>query len=148
MVQHTVAKTAARAAVTGAMIGLWVATGPIAAQGANEFAVRAKVTQFIKEIEKETSEFDPGGKVQVSTRFVDLNADGTPEALVIVRTPHGCGSRGCEAYVLDLRGPAARIIGEYIGNKLEALPSRTGGWRDILLDGRRRIRFRGGQYGP
>lgn len=136
VVQHRVTKIAALATVTGAMIGLWVATGPIAAQGANDSALRAKVTQFIKAEEN----------AQVSTRFVDLNADGTPEALVIVRTPDGCGSRGCEAYVLDLRGPAARSIGDFIAHKLEALSSRTGGWRDISVNGHR-IRFRGGRYG-
>jgi hypothetical protein len=137
VLQHTIAKIAALATVTG----LWVATGPIAAQGANESALRAKVTQWVKEGKTEADENE-----QVSIRFVDLNADGMPEALVVIRGATSCGSRSCSAFVLDLRGPAARSIGDFTAHKLEALSSRTGGWRDISVNGHR-IRFRGGQYG-
>ncbi|MXQ14102.1 hypothetical protein [Microvirga makkahensis] len=137
---------AAAVAVLAVMLpGFVGGSAPVSAQVANETALRAKVTQFIRRHEKEAG-IPLEKDAKVSTRLVDLNADGTPEALVIIRDANSCGSRGCSAFVLDLSGPRASSIGDLIAETLEALPSRTGQWRDISVNGHR-IRFRGGRYG-
>lgn len=141
-VSLTIATVAALAVMLADLVGR---SSPVAAQAANETALRAKVTQFIRQHENEAG-IPLEKNAKVSTRLVDLNADGTPEALVIIRDANSCGSRGCTAFVLDLSGPTANSIGDLIAETLEALPSRTGQWRDISVNGRR-IRFRGGRYG-
>jgi hypothetical protein len=91
----------------------------------------------------------PAKELNASIRFVDLNGDGTPEALVISNDPQDCGSRGCGAFVLDLRGPAAKGIGDFIAFDLQPLSTQTRGWRDISLIGSRnasRLRFNGQVY--
>lgn len=74
-----------------------------------------------------------GSKAKFSIKMVDLNGDGKPEALVIDNSPDSCGSHGCAANILDLTGPKARSMADLLGFDLEALPSKTGGWRDIAL---------------
>ena len=86
---------------------------------------------------------------KTTIRFVDLNGDGAPEAIVIRSGPQDCGSHGCSANVLDLRGPAAKDIGDFIGFDLQPLSSQTRGWRDITLTGNgssARLRFNGKAY--
>ena len=142
------AKTTAIAALTTAVAGLLSAPGGLAAQRGSETVLRAKITQHLEQIEKEAGL--PLNKTEVSIQLVDLNGDGTPEALGIVRDSTWCGSGGCTAFALDLSGPVARSIGEFLAVKLEALSSRTNGWRDISQHSRgvgRRLHFRGGQYG-
>ena len=94
--------------------------------------------------------FHPSGKeLKASIHFVDLNGDGIPEALVISDDPQDCGSHGCSAFVLDLRGPAAKDIGDFLAFDLQPLSSRTRGWRDISLIGSRgnhRVSFNGRVY--
>jgi len=75
----------------------------------------------------------------------DLNGDGVPEALVMLRNRVDCGASACGAYALDTAGTDARSIGAFLGETLSAAPESTGGWRDVLLDGTRFI-FDGEQY--
>lgn len=142
MTQRYPGRPVAVAALAVAMLGCLIPPGRACAQGTGEAALRKKVEQFFHG--------DPIFQEKTaSVRFVDLNGDGTPEALVVFSGPQDCGSRGCNANVLDLRGPAAKDIGDFIAWDLQPLPSRTRGWRDISLTGSRnstRIRFNGQVY--
>jgi hypothetical protein len=76
---------------------------------------------------------------------VDLNGDGIPEALARIESPFSCGSHGCAAYILDLSGPTARSIGDFIAFSLEVLPTKTGAWRDVSVNGFKQV-FQAGKY--
>ena len=82
---------------------------------------------------------------KIDLDLVDLNGDRIPEGLAVVESPSECGSRGCAAYVLDLTGPRARSIGDFTAQTLKALPTKTGKWRDVSLNGIK-MSFRGGVY--
>ena len=96
---------------------------------------RAKAMAFIQ------PEGEP--KTKFSLNLVDLNGDGIPEALA--RVEDSCGSRGCTAYVLDLSGPTARSIGDFTAHTLKALPTKTGAWRDVSVNGYKQV-FKAGKY--
>ena len=106
-----------------------------------------KVEQFLLDFEKSFSPLP--AKSSHDIKFVDLNGDGIPEALVVINDPLYCGSRGCSAFVLDLRGPAAKDIGDFTAFDLQPLSSRTRGWRDISLVGsqsKKPVHFNGQVY--
>jgi hypothetical protein len=86
-----------------------------------------------------------GSNDKVVLNLVDLNGDGVPEALARIEGLSSCGSRGCAAYVLDLSGPTARSIGDFIAHSLEVLPTKTGAWRDVSVDGYKQT-FHEGKY--
>lgn len=125
--------------VLAAMVACAIPLNKADAQGTADAAARKKVEQFLGP--------DDHGKATI--HFVDLNGDGAPEALVIRNSPEDCGTHGCSANVLDLRGPAAKDIGDFIGFDLQPLSTRTRGWRDISLTGKQnsaRLRFNGKVY--
>src|SRR5215469_16524220 len=77
-----------------------------------------------------------GSNPKVFLDLVDLNGDGIPGALARIESPYSCGNHGCTAYILDLSGPTARSIGEdYIALSLRVLPTKTGAWRDVSVNG-------------
>jgi hypothetical protein len=118
------------------------AQGPV-----DEVAYRAKAMAFLAhDIADARSE---GANPKVSLNLVDLNGDGIPEALVRIEGgPPICGASHCPAYVLDLSGPTARSIGDFlVQQSLKALPTKTGAWRDVSLDGGKMI-FHAGKYTP
>jgi hypothetical protein len=138
MVQRFPDRRVVMAALVAA-VGCLIPLSRVDAQGTADAAARKKVEQFLGA--------DSQGKTTI--RFVDLNGDGAPEAIVIRSGPEDCGSHGCSANVLDLRGPAAKDIGDFIGFDLQPLSSQTRGWRDISLTGNQnsaRLRFNGKVY--
>ncbi len=108
-------------------------------------ALRAKVMAFLAvEIEQAKATNDQEAKISIN--LVDLNRDGTPEALVIVNHPNLCVvDIGCTAYVLDLTGETARSLGDLVGRRLEVANTTTAGWRDLKLNGVT-MRLRNGVY--
>src|SRR5271165_4835334 len=100
MIQSFPTRTAAITAINATMIACLIAPDNVAAQGASEITLREKVTQYFH-----------GDLASASIRFVDLNGDGTPEAIVVFNDREDCGSHGCSASVLDLRGPTAKSVG-------------------------------------
>lgn len=86
-----------------------------------------------------------GSNPKVFLTLVDLNGDGIPEALARIESPASCGTRGCTAYVLDLSGPTARSIGDFTAQSLKVLPTKTGAWRDVSLNGIKQV-FQAGKY--
>lgn len=73
------------------------------------------------------------GKLKIAP--VDLNGDGTDEAIVTVKDPAWCGENGCTIFVVDFSGGTAHTIGDFIGLGLDPAKSSTGGWRDLTLRG-------------
>ena len=113
-----------RAIVTAAVV-LVVCHG---AACAAEDAYRAKAMAFMLA--------DSGGlitKSDVEVKLVDLNGDGVPEAIVTDNGPTSCGSHGCSISILDLTGPKARSMADLLGARVNILPTKTGGWKDVSL---------------
>jgi hypothetical protein len=141
MAQRHLGKAVWVVALTAVMVGSLSPISKVAAQGTKDVFARKKVEQFLQK--------DSGSAAKASIQFVDLNGDGTAEALVISGDSQDCGSHGCAAFVLDLRGPAAKDIGDFIAFDLQPLSSRTRGWRDISVIGSRnknRVSFNGRVY--
>ena len=140
MVQRFLDRPGAVAALA-AVVGCLIPLSKVDAQGTTDAAARKKVEQFL----------GAGLPGKATVHFVDLNGDGVPEALVIRDgDPQDCGTHGCAASVLDLRGPAAKEIGGFIAFDLQPLSSQTRGWRDISMFGngnsKRVVRFNGRVY--
>jgi hypothetical protein len=138
MVQRYLDRLVAVAALA-AVMGCLTPLSKADAQGTADAAAKKKVEQFL------------GAPGKTTVHFVDLNGDGVPEALVIRDDdPQACGTHGCAASVLDLRGPAAKEIGGFIAFDLQPLSSQTRGWRDISMFGsgnsKRVVRFNGRVY--
>ena len=144
MVQRYLDRLVAAAVLAAVVGGCLIPFSKVDAQGTTKSALRKKVTQFLATYQRKTGL--PQKELKASIQFVDLNGDGTPEALVIVNDPQECGSHGCSAFVLDLRGPAAKDIGDFTAFAIQPLSSRTRGWRDISLMGKKRFRFNGRVY--
>ena len=140
MVQRYLNRLVAVAALAAVIGGCLTPLSKADALGTTDAAAKKKVEQF----------FGAGLPGKASVHFVDLNGDGVPEALVIRDgDPQDCGTHGCAANVLDLRGPAAKDIGDFIAFDLQPLASKTRGWRDISVIGSRnsaRARFNGRVY--
>jgi hypothetical protein len=147
MVQRYLDRPVAVAALAAVVVGCLIPLSKVDAQATNEVASKKKVEQFLLGFQKETGL--PVKELKTSIQFVDLNSDGTPEALVIINDQQWCGSHGCGAFVLDLSGPAAKDIGDFTAFDLQPLSSRTRGWRDISVIGTskgNRVRFNGRAY--
>src|SRR3954454_23504790 len=108
-------------------------------------AYRAKAMAFLADDIADAR--GSGSNPKVSLTLVDLNGDGIPEALTRIESPGSCGTRGCTACVLDLSGPSARSIGDFIAHSLEPLPTKTGAWRDVSVNGFKQA-FHAGKYMP
>lgn len=138
--------TANRVVALGCL--LVTAAAPVAGQDItklNEAALRVKVAQFVAAFAQSSG--IPRGKPQTVTQFVDLNGDGRLEALTVIQDLPFCGASGCTAFVLDLTGTKARSIGDFFGESLKPLASKTNGWQDLSVDGHRAT-FANGKYGP
>ncbi len=100
--------------------------------------MRAKVDAFVRRA------YPAVNPARAHVEYADINSDGEPEAFVIIRDRTSCGDDGC-ALVLDLGAQTAREIAAFAGSELRALQTKSGSWRDIMLDGRR-LRWRNGAY--
>lgn len=100
--------------------------------------MRSKAEAFVKRA------YPAVEPAKARVEYADINGDGLPEAFVIIRDAKSCGEDGC-ALVLDITAETTREIAALAGNDLRALQTKTGGWRDISLDGRR-LRWRNGSY--
>lgn len=122
------------------LLSAWSATpSPVAAQEIPSIVeMRGKVETFVK---RAYPTFEP---TKARVEYADINGDGLPEAFVIIRDVKSCGEDGC-ALVLDITAETTRELAALAGSDLRALQTKTGGWRDISLDGRR-LRWRNGTY--
>jgi hypothetical protein len=120
------------------------AAGPSEAAPDGDTAIlRAKVTRYAAAWLRSSGL--PAGAATPEINLVDLNNDGLPEGISILRGGMTCGARGCTAFVLDLGPVEARNIGDFIAETLQPLATRTNSWRDLAVNGRR-VTYRGGRY--
>jgi len=81
---------------------------------------------------------------RIHVEYADINSDGSPEAFVIVTDPKACGEGPC-ALILDVTDERAQEVATLVGTELRALQTKTGKWRDVMLDGKR-LRWQDGTY--
>lgn len=93
--------------------------------------MRAKVDAFVRK-----SYPVAAGDRRIHVEYADINSDGIPEAFVILTDAKACGADPC-ALVLDVSEDSASEIAVLAGTELRALQTKSGKWRDIMLDGKR-----------
>lgn len=66
---------------------------------------------------------------------IDLNGDGTDEALAYVMGPMVCGSGGCNLYVMAREGEGWRMAARTTVTRtpIGVLATSTNGWRDLAV---------------
>ena len=76
-----------------------------------------------------------GGIPRFESGRIDLNADGTPEVLVLLTGPDFCGSGGCSLAVLTESAGTFTQIGDLslVRAPIGAFESRSEGWRDLAV---------------
>jgi hypothetical protein len=126
-----------------ALLAAVAATAVPAAAQVDE-AARDKVVRFVNAFAAGANvQLEPDVRIEIS--FVDLNGSGPQEALVIMRHPTWCGTRGCSAFALDLSGPDARSVGDFTAHQLSPLATASNGWHDVT-PGSGRFVFDGEKY--
>ncbi len=67
--------------------------------------------------------------------FVDLNGDGTPEAIVYLAGREWCGSGGCPTIILSRSGSSYRVVTWVLITRppIRVLASASNGWRDLAV---------------
>ena len=103
MVLRYLDQPAAVAELAALTIGCLIPVSHVDAQATPDVAAKKKVEKFL-------GAGLPAKESKASIKFVDLDGDGIPEAIVMSADPQDCGSHGCSTNVLDLRGPAAKDI--------------------------------------
>src|SRR6266404_478466 len=65
--------------------------------------------------------------------FVDLNDDGTDEAIVSITGPRWCGSGGCSTLILAQEGSSYRVVTKITITQppIRVLTKASNGWRNI-----------------
>ena len=74
-----------------------------------------------------------GDNAKLLSATVDLDGDGTLEALGYLIDPMFCGTGGCDLYVLGQKDGKWTVLGEIGPSQLPIykLPTATGGWADL-----------------
>lgn len=78
---------------------------------------------------------DRGSKdVRHVVERIDLNGDGTEDALVLLQSRRHCSARGCTLLVFERVGNAFELHSRLLLGRtpLIAAESHTGGWRDLV----------------
>jgi hypothetical protein len=78
---------------------------------------------------------DRGAKdVRHVVERIDLNGDGTEDALVLLQSRRHCSARGCTLLVFERVGHAFELHSRLLLGRtpLIATESHTGGWRDLV----------------
>jgi uncharacterized protein len=81
-----------------------------------------------------------GAALEESHRFfadyIDLNGDGTQDAVVVFSSPHWCGTGGCTMLVFKGQEDGTfRLVSEsaLVRPPLTASENKTNGWRDLIV---------------
>jgi hypothetical protein len=81
-----------------------------------------------------------GAPPEASDRFyadsIDLNGDGTQDAVVILSTSYWCGTGGCTMLILEgQKDKTFRLVSEssLVRPPVTVSDSKTNGWRDLIL---------------
>lgn len=127
-----------------AAISLMLLAGAARAAEPDDNVLRGKAMAFVAAF-LDSAGLPLGDNDTVTVDLVELNGESPREAFVMVKGRKWCGSRGCSAFVLDLSGLEAASVGDFIAFEFEALPGTMNGWRDIAINGSRRV-YRDGAY--
>jgi hypothetical protein len=117
------------AVVTGVAACLAAAGGrPPAAGSTAENLLRAFLRSYLN-----TPSSEDDKTTCYSAAFVDLNGDGTPEAVVYVTGRGWCGSGGCTTLILARTGSSFRLVTKVTITRppIRVLANASSGWRDI-----------------
>ena len=91
-----------------------------------------------------------GATVDVFTARADLNGDGAKEIVAQISSGFLCpGAGGCPLLIYKAEGARFSRVGQFMGDGVDLLPTRTSGWRDLnLVDqrGTARLRWNGKAY--
>ena len=112
------------------------ATAPETSAG---HSVRAFLQRYLK-----TGSLKNDTDTRYRVAFVDLNVDGTPEAVVYIIGNAWCGSGGCPLLVLSKAGSSYRVVARItiVRPPIYVMTHLSNGWRDIA------VRVQGGGIHP
>jgi len=79
--------------------------------------------------------FDADLKGRFTDALVDLNGDGTPEAVVYLSSNDWCGSGGCTTLILVRDGDSWRLLTKVTITRppIRVLATKSNGWRSISV---------------
>lgn len=94
----------------------------------NSAALATAIARYFEEAESKLTE-------DYQTATLDLNGDGTDDALAFVHDPEWCGSGGCTLLVFEGTGGDFRFVSEtsLVNGPVVVGEKRTNGWRDLLI---------------
>ena len=124
------------------LIALFVSGGVSATVQAVDLSLEAAVRSSVK------GDFTPS----FSYALVDLDGDGQPDAVVLLRGPMWCGSGGCTMLVFRGTANGFQLVSKstITGEPIEVLPGVTLGWRTLIVNtggiGPVVMQFNGTQY--
>lgn len=73
--------------------------------------------------------------LRLDITFVDLDGDGTPEAIVRLDHPAFCGSRGCAIDVVRFDGDSVVVLGSYVAYQVGACHDAIAQSRCVVVHG-------------
>ncbi|HTR37509.1 MAG TPA: hypothetical protein VMH80_16500 [Bryobacteraceae bacterium] len=88
--------------------------------------------------------FDPTLNGRFVMAFADLNSDGTPEAIIYLKSNDWCGSGGCTTLVLVRSADSWRVLAKISITRppILILPAKSRGWHSLG------VRVQGGGIQP
>jgi hypothetical protein len=108
-------------------------------------AVEASLKAWDSSIQEARQE--DGSSTTIHAFKVDLNGDGKPEIAGRVTNTFICGNAGPCFFVMTNPTGAYDVWFSVPGvENAEILDSKTGGWRDIMLNDDKKYRYGGGTY--
>lgn len=104
----------------------------VAAAQADDAAVKVFLRTYLSPPAPGAEAANP---TRVSIAWVDLNGDGSPEALAQLRSGSYCGSGGCNMLVLQRTAEGFQVRGNLTVSRapVGVLPDQTRGWRDLTV---------------
>jgi hypothetical protein len=114
-----------RAIVMAAMV---IVIGASAPAKPRSDRLRAFLQQYVGSVDTDKS-------TNYAARRIDLRGDGSGQVLVYLSDGGWCGTAGCTMLVLDGQGESFQVITRIPAVRLpiSVLPSKSHGWRDILV---------------
>ena len=78
---------------------------------------------------------DPSRAARYIAASADLNGDGVPEAIVVLRSGYWCGSGGCTTLILTRSKSSWKVVTivKIAHPPIRVLKDATNGWRDITV---------------
>ncbi len=99
-----------------------------------EDSIRKFLRKFVRD-SAGTQYSHEGVKEEYFSAFVDLNDDGTQEAIVYLISDWWCGSGGCTTLILAPEGSSYRVVTKTTITHLpiRVLSTKSNGWHDLAV---------------